>query len=113
MTVPQNSGEEGISQVETGTCYRRGGTMGRTVCQEPGSLAPSLPPSLSAGYMFYYDCTCSVFLSLLTDLLGLFIYFKMADSASKRLPPNNPGSECFISNFPGETPWWFWLPWSN
>lgn len=38
-------------------------------------------------------CVCSsIRLSLLTNLLGLFIYFKMADSASKCLPPNNPQS---------------------
>lgn len=38
-------------------------------------------------------CVCSsICLSLLTNLLGLFIYFKMADSASKCLPPNNPQS---------------------
>lgn len=71
------------------------------------------PTPRPAGHMFYYVCICSIFLSLLTDLLGLLIYFKMADSASKCLPQNKPGSQCFGSNVPGERPWWFQLRWSN
>lgn len=42
-----------------------------------------------------------------------FIYCRMADSASKCLPRDHPGSPCFGSSFPEETPRWFQFPWSN
>lgn len=71
------------------------------------ALSRPLPASQSAGHMAYYVCTCFIFLSLLTDLLGLLICSKMADSASKCLPLNNPRSLHLNSNFPEEKPWLF------
>lgn len=59
-------------------------------------------------------CTHSfICLSLLTNLLGLLIYSKMADSACKCLPPDNPQSLYLTSNFLAEKLGLFWLPWSN
>lgn len=120
MTVPPKHGEEVISQKEIGTCYqKKGKEMSRQKnnhplwlelsSHDPGragalSQAPFLPPSLhpSAGHMFYYVCTGFIFLYLLTDLLGLFVYSKW-QTALECLPQNNPVSRCLDSNFQQET----------